>query len=127
MKELQDRLQEVEQARENHVDKINAVIDAIINLEEYYYCLPNDLVMALNKARKLRNLAEEQIEVGDMVYDSEYGKDVIVLEIDGASFVVAVCSAIHDKGTVSKTHAVIDYLAHTKHYVYQKYCFKRHY
>ncbi|MEE9573483.1 MAG: hypothetical protein V3W20_10575 [Candidatus Neomarinimicrobiota bacterium] len=50
---------------ELHVEKINAAIDSIIELEKYYQQMPNDLSKALTNLNHLRNLAEEEIEEGE--------------------------------------------------------------
>lgn len=70
------------QARERHVEKINAAIDAIINLEDFYP-LPNALSAALSKLNSMRSRAEEEIEPGDEVWDS-HNKEYGIVESIGA-------------------------------------------
>lgn len=63
-----------ENIRDIHVNDINKAIDAILNLDHYYECLPYDLSQALIKLNSLRTLAEEDIEKGDTVWDSFTGQ-----------------------------------------------------
>lgn len=93
--------------RERHIENINKAIDAIINLEDYYP-LPNDLSQALNKLNSMRNLAEEEIEAGDRVFDTFTRKERLVYRVG------AVNLFFNDEDV---THSCIA----------SKYCFKLRY
>lgn len=56
-------------AREKHIAALNAIIDAIINLEDFTP-IPVELSNALSKVNSMRNQAEEDIEPGDKIWDS---------------------------------------------------------
>lgn len=101
-----------------HVDKINNLIDAILDLEGYYEQLPSDLKVALDKANTLRNIAEEPIGQGDYVYDSQNHKAVIVISVNAKTFTVA-------QGELNKNNNTIDYIKGTSRDIKKQYCFKR--
>ena len=63
------------EAKEAHVDAINAAIDALINLEDFTP-LPAALSNALSKLNSMRNTAEAPVDAGTEVWDTvnkEYG------------------------------------------------------
>lgn len=62
--------------REQHIEKINKAIDALIDLEDYYP-LPEKISAALYELNGMRNVAEEEIEAGDKIWDTknkEFGR-----------------------------------------------------
>lgn len=95
----------LQKTREKHIEDINNVIDAIINLDGYYSQMPNDLSKALDTLNSLRSLAEEEIEEGDIVYDSFNNETSEVIQVGFKNF-------FFNDGKLS---------------VGKKFCFKPHY
>lgn len=68
-------------AKENYINALDAVIDAIINLEDFIP-IPNALSAALSKVNSLKHYGELEIEIGDKVYDN-VNKDFGVIQSIG--------------------------------------------
>lgn len=61
--------QAIKIANEKYVSALEAVIDAIINLEDFIK-IPGELVRGLDKVNSLKHYAELEVEAGDLVWNN---------------------------------------------------------